>query len=216
MSRAALVVGATGLIGGFVIARLLADPRYGRVTAWVRRPLARADAKLDERAIEFGKLEAERVDAEDVYCCLGTTIKVAGSQAAFRMVDHEYPVALARAAARGGAKRLLVVSALGADPRSGVFYNRVKGEMEAAVQAAGVPATHFFRPSLLSGPRAETRLGERVGLVVGAVLGPLLGRYRPIHADVVAAARLAVAAGQSVSGVYDSERIRALGRRRSA
>lgn len=210
--RSALLVGATGLIGGFLLERLLASPRYTRVGVWVRRPLTRADVKLAERVIDFGKLEAETVDAEDVYCCLGTTIKVAGSQETFRRVDFEYPVALARTAARDGAKRLLVVSALGADPRSSVFYNRVKGDMEAAVKAAGVPATHIFRPSLLSGPRAEARLGERVGLVVGAVLGPLLGGYRPIHADIVAAAMLAVAAGEDPSAIYESARIRALAR----
>src|SRR4029079_4890466 len=113
-----------------------------------------------------------------------------GSQEAFRRVDFDYPVALARAAARDGAKRLLVVSALGADAGSKIFYNRVKGEMEGAVRSAGVGKTYFFRPSLLSGPRAEPRLGERAGLVIGAVLGPLLGKYRPIHGELVAAAML--------------------------
>lgn len=210
--RSALLVGATGLIGGFLLDRLLASPRYARVAVWVRRPLGRSHAKLVERVIDFGKLDVEQTEAEDVYCCLGTTIKVAGSQEAFRRVDYEYPVALVRAAAHGGAKRFLVVSALGANPQSGVFYNRVKGEMEAAVQAAGVPAIHIFRPSLLVGPRAEVRMGERVGMVVGRVLGPLLGRYRPILADEVAAAMLAVASGEGPSEVFESDRIRALAR----
>lgn len=160
--------------------------------------------------MDFERLEERRIDGVDVYCCLGTTIKQAGSQAAFRRVDFDFPVALARAAARDGAKRLLVVSALGANARSGVFYNRVKGEMEEAVRAAGVTKTIFFRPSLLVGPRVETRIGERIGQVVGALLGPLLGRYRPIHADLVAAAMLKAAQRDLPAQVFESEQIRAL------
>jgi uncharacterized protein YbjT (DUF2867 family) len=172
--------------------------------------MAISNPKAVLEIIEFENLQHRDANADDVYCCLGTTIKLAGSQEAFRRVDFDFPVALARAAARNGAKRLLVVSALGADARSKVFYNRVKGEMEDAVRAAGVPKTYFFRPSLLSGPRAEPRMGERVGLAVGTVLGPLLGRYRPIHADLVAAGMLAAAAGDGPGRVFESEEIRKL------
>ena len=160
--------------------------------------------------MNFEELQEQHASADDVFCCLGTTIKQAGSQEAFRRVDYDYPVALARAAARDGAKRLLVVSALGADAHSKVFYNRVKGEMEGAVRAAGVTQTLFFRPSLLSGPRSEPRIGERVGLVVGAVLGPLLGRFRPIHADLVAAAMIRAAERDLPSQVFESPQIRSL------
>jgi uncharacterized protein YbjT (DUF2867 family) len=93
-----------------------------------------------------------------------------------------------------------------------VFYNRVKGEMEEAVRAAGVAKTYFFRPSLLSGPRAEPRLGERIGHAVGMLFGPLLGRYRPIHADLVAAAMLRAAEQDLPAQTFESERIRALAR----
>lgn len=210
--RSALLVGATGLIGSYLLARLLASTHYGTVTVWTRSPVRREDPQLTVRAIEFDRLEREHAGAEDVYCALGTTIKRAGSQAAFRKVDYEYPVALARAAARDGAKRLMVVSALGAAAQSRIFYNRVKGEMEQAVLALGVPATFLFRPSLLSGPRAEPRLGEQVGLVIGALLGPLLGNYRPIHADLVAAAMLAAAQSGLPGGIFESARIRRLAR----
>ena len=208
MGRTALLVGATGLIGSFLLQRLLASERYASVTVWARRDIGRAHPKLTVEITDFERLEERRADAEDVFCCLGTTIKQAGSQAAFRRVDHDYPVALAHAAARSGAQRLLVISALGANPDSTVFYNRVKGEMEANVRAAGVPKTVFFRPSLLSGPRVEPRLGEKVGLVVGKILGPLLGRYRPIHADLVAAAMLKAAEEDRISGVLESPQIR--------
>jgi uncharacterized protein YbjT (DUF2867 family) len=207
-SRSALLVGATGLVGGFLLERLLASPRYARVIVWARRALDKAHPKLTVEVADFERLAPRRVDAEDVYCCLGTTIGRAGSQKAFRHVDFDYPVALAGTAARSGARRFLVVSALGANARSRVFYSRVKGEMEDAVRAAGVPKTLIFRPSLLSGPRAEPRLGEQVGVVLGALLGPLLGRYRPIHADRVAAAMLRAAELDSPAGVVESAAMR--------
>ena len=206
--RSALLVGATGLVGSFLLRRLLASGAYRRVTVWARRKIDVADPKLKCEVVDFERLHDRRVEAEDVFCCLGTTIKKAGSQDAFRQVDYDYPVALAIAAAGGGAKRLLVVSALGANPDSGIFYNRVKGEMEIAVKAAGVPTAIFFRPSLLSGPRAEVRRGERIGEAIGKVLGPLLGKYRPIHADLVAAAMLRAALEDRPSGVIESAEIR--------
>lgn len=207
-SRAALLVGATGLIGSFVLQRLLASDAYARVAVWARRDIGQTHPKLKAAIVDFDRLHERRVEAEDVFCCLGTTIKQAGSQAAFRRVDYDYPVSLALAAAGGGAKRLLVVSALGANPDSSVFYNRVKGEMEIAVRAAGVPATIFFRPSLLSGPRKEVRRGERIGEAIGKLLGPLLGKYRPIAADLVAAAMLKAALEDRPAGVIESGEIR--------
>jgi uncharacterized protein YbjT (DUF2867 family) len=210
-SRAALLVGATGLIGSFLLQRLLAAGRYARVAVWARRDIGRTHPKLKVEIADFARLQERRVEAEDVFCCLGTTIRQAGSQAAFRRVDYDYPVALAMAAAGGGARRLLVVSALGANPDSRVFYNRVKGEMEVAVRAAGVPRTVFFRPSLLSGPRVQERLGEKIGLVIGNVLGSLLGKYRPIHADLVAAAMLKAAEEDRSTGVLESDEIRRVG-----
>ena len=208
--RTALLVGATGLIGAFVLKRLLDSAQYQRVTVWVRRPLDAKHPKLATEVVDFDKLEARRVDAEDVYCCLGTTIKVAGSQEAFRRVDHDYPVALAKAAARGGAKRMLVVSALGANPKSTVFYSRVKGEMQAAVRAAGVPTTIFFQPSMLSGREDKKRFWEDVATAVGDVIGPLLGKYRPIHGDIVAQGMVKAAVEGMGSGVVESGNIRKL------
>jgi uncharacterized protein YbjT (DUF2867 family) len=206
--RSALLAGATGLVGSFLLERLLASPRYARVVVWARREIGKTHPKLKVEIVDFERLAQRRLEADDVFCCLGSTIRQAGSQRAFHHVDFDYPVALAGAAARGGAKRFLVVSALGANPRSRVFYNRVKGEMEKAVRVAAVPKTYIFRPSLLSGPRKEERPGEKIGLVVGALLGPLLGKYRPIHADRVAAAMVWAAEGDLPSGVIESAQIR--------
>jgi uncharacterized protein YbjT (DUF2867 family) len=206
----ALIVGASGLVGSFLLERLLASRTYAQVTAWGRHDLRKDDPKLKTEIVDFARLFERRVQADDVFCCIGSTIRQAGSQDAFRRVDLDIPVALARAAARDGAQRFLVVSALGANARSRVFYNRVKGEMEAAVLASGVPKVYVFRPSLLAGPRREFRLGERAGLALAKLLGPLLGKYRPVHADAVAAAMLRAAEDDLQAGIYESARIRAM------
>jgi len=200
--RSALIVGASGLVGAFLLEGLLASPAYAQVTAWGRHELGNDHRKLKTEIVDFARLFERRVQAEDVFCCIGSTIRQAGSQDAFRRVDFDIPVALARAAARDGAKRFLVVSALGANARSRVFYNRVKGEMEAAAKASGVPKVYVFRPSLLAGPRSEFRLGERAGLALASLLGPLLGKYRPVRADAVAAAMLKAAVEDLPGGVY--------------
>jgi uncharacterized protein YbjT (DUF2867 family) len=207
-SRTALLIGATGLVGSFLLERLLASPRYARVVVWARREIGKSHPKLEVEIVDFERLAQRRLEADDVFCCLGTTIRQAGSQKAFHHVDFDYPVALAGAAARSGAKRFLVVSALGANKRSRVFYNRVKGEMEEAVRIAAVPKTTIVRPSLLAGPRAESRLGERIGLALSALLGPLLGKYRPIHAEHVAAAMIRAAELDLPSGVIESAQMR--------
>lgn len=207
----ALLVGATGLVGGFVLARLLAHPDYPNVEIWVRRELPLRDPKLIQRVVDFSRLPSQQVQADHVFCCLGTTIRKAGSEASFREVDHDYPLALARLARSGGSKKFLMVSALGADAAASVFYNRVKGEVEDAITALDLPAVWFFRPSLLLGPRQENRPGERIGAVIGKLLAPLLvgglRKYRPIHVDTVAAAMVYAATHEVPPGAIESDAI---------
>ncbi len=192
-SRQALLVGATGLIGGALLPLLLASDAYAKVWVLARRELGRTDARLAARVVDFDRL-AELPDfpaVDDVYCCLGTTIKVAGSRAAFRRIDLDYVAQVARAARREGATRLAVVSAMGANSRSSVFYNRVKGDMETVVRALDFASLTIVRPSLLVGERGAPRLGERIGVAISRPLGPLIPRnYRPIPADAVARAML--------------------------
>lgn len=203
-------------MGAALLQILLDSPAYTRVTALLRRPLAFSHPKLTQVVADFDQLEQHReyFRVDDVFCCLGTTIKVAGSQAAFRKVDQEYPAAMARLTQESGAQQFLLVTAMGADPNSRIFYNRVKGEAEAAVRTAGLPAVHFFRPSILTGPRAEFRLGERVGIGVMQVLRPLLPRtYRPIAGRTVAQAMHNVAQqGRGGAHVYESDQIALLGK----
>lgn len=200
MSRTALVAGATGLVGGHLLQLLLADATWSRVVTLGRRSLPiHAHEKLEQRVVDLGGLEAlaDLPHADDVFCCLGTTIKQAGSQQAFSRVDHDYVVALARAGLRCGAIQFLLVSAVGADPTSRVFYSRVKGETEAAVRQLPYRAVQIFRPSLLLGQRAEFRLGERIAMRVAPLMSvALVGRlrrYRPIAAAAVARAMVAIA-----------------------
>jgi uncharacterized protein YbjT (DUF2867 family) len=213
MSRSALLVGMSGLVGGRLLNRLLAHPDYDRVTVWVRRPVSLQIHKFSQLVVDFERLSdyAAQFDAQDVYVALGSTIKKAGSQEAFRRIDFDYPLALARIARERGARRFLLVSALGADAHSRVFYNRVKGEVEQAVASVGIAQTWFFRPSILTGPRAEDRPGERVGIAVGKAIAPFLvgglRKYRPIAADAVAAAMVYAATHELAPGVVESDQI---------
>jgi uncharacterized protein YbjT (DUF2867 family) len=199
MSRTALLAGATGLVGSHVLELLLADNEWARVVTAGRRTTPQRHDKLEQRVIDVGAIEAlgDLPHADDVFCCLGTTIKQAGSRQAFRRVEHDFVVGLARAGLRVGATQFLLVSAIGADPESRVFYSRVKGEAEAAVRKLPYRALQIIRPSLLLGERAEFRLGEHIAMA-GAPLLQLflvgrLRRYRPIQASDVARAMVRVA-----------------------
>jgi uncharacterized protein YbjT (DUF2867 family) len=192
MTRTAVIAGASGLVGGHLLDLLLDDGTWDRVISVGRRRIDRAHPKLEQRVVDFADL-GELPPCTDVFSCLGTTIKVAGSQGAFRAVDHDAVVALAAAAHLAGAQRFLHVTALGASPRSRIFYNRVKGETERDVAASGIPATIAFRPSMIDGHRAQRRTAERLGLVAMRAAGPLLGRYRPTPVTDIAAAMVAEA-----------------------
>lgn len=218
MSRTALLVGATGLVGGRLLTRLLAHPMYDRVTIWVRRPVSLQIHKFAQLVVDFERLHdyASQLDAEDVYVALGTTMKKAGSKEIFRHVDFDYPVTLAGLAKQHGARRFLMVSSLGANPQSSLFYNRVKGEAEEAVRDVRIEQTWLFRPSLLVGTRTERRLGERIAIALSQTLNPFLlgplARYRSIRADAVAAAMVYVATHDLPEEVFESEEIARLAR----
>jgi uncharacterized protein YbjT (DUF2867 family) len=184
MQRRALVAGPTGLVGRELVQRLLDDPDIIEVVAVTRRSLAIPHPKLTEALVDFEHLQDIAAPAvDDYYCCLGTTIRQAGSQEAFREVDLVYPVALAHVALAAGATRCYVVSAMGADPASRVFYSRVKGELEAELARLPFQTLVVLRPSLLSGDRHEFRAGERVALAVMQPLRALVpARYRAVTA----------------------------------
>jgi uncharacterized protein YbjT (DUF2867 family) len=203
--RIALIAGATGLVGRQCLPLLL--ERYERVVALGRRAALPAHERLAEHVVDFERLaeHAELLRGDDLFCCLGTTIKAAGSQEAFRRVDHDYVVELARLASGKDVRRFFLVSALGADAGSRVFYNRVKGETEDALRQLPFFAVHIVRPSLLLGDRDESRPAERLGQVFGRLAGPLfigpLAPYRAIPAADVAAT-LVACADSDATGVH--------------
>lgn len=184
-----VVAGATGLVGRATIDALLRAPDVTAVTALVRREWGEAprDPRLTTLRVDFERLVASgpALAGDAVVCALGATMKQAGSEAAFRRVDHDYPVELGRAARAGGVPHFLLVSSLGADPAACFFYNRVKGETEEDVRNLAFPCITIARPSLLLGPRPEFRLGEALGRIAGVFAPP---RWRPVHATRVAAA----------------------------
>ncbi len=189
MDRRVLLAGATGLVGRECLSQLAADASVSSVTALVRRP-PDADTvlhrKLHLEQVDFEQLGlyARKLAADQVICALGTTLKLAGSREAFRHVDFDYPLALARLARRQGARHFLLVSALGADPGSRVFYSRVKGELEEALRALDYPSLTVVRPSLLLGDRDGFRFGEELAKRF-AWAAPR--RYAPVQASDVAA-----------------------------
>jgi uncharacterized protein YbjT (DUF2867 family) len=205
-----LLAGATGLTGEHLLDRLLNEPTIARVLAPSRRPLAE-HAHLDNPQGELLALLPQLDGQVDTaFCCLGTTIKQTGSQDAFRAVDHDLVLAFAARARALGARHLLVISAIGADANSTVFYNRVKGEMEQALRAQNWPQLTIVRPSLLLGARQEFRLGERLA---APFMRWLPGKYRGIEATVLARALWRLALEEDTgTRVIESDQLRRLGR----
>ena len=191
---------------------LATDPAFARVVVLTRRalPVEQTAGHVEPHVVEFDNLSAQashfRVD--QIMCAMGTTIRQAGSQARFRVVDYEYPLAAARLGLEQGATHYLLVSSIGSNPRSRAFYPRVKGELESALLALPYRSVTIARPSLLLGPRAEFRLGEHIAKRL-AFLTP--GNYKPVHAHAVAAA-LVRAAKEDLPGrrIIESREIREL------
>jgi uncharacterized protein YbjT (DUF2867 family) len=198
----AVVAGATGLVGEVLVRQLAADPHWREVRALVRRT---PDPELKGPAVVAVPVDYTRLEpapawaaADQIFCALGTTMRQAGSEAAFRQVDFDYPLALAQAALARGTRHFLLVSAVGAAPRSRIFYNRVKGEVEAAISALGFRSVTIARPSLLLGPRKEHRPAEQLGKVLG-IFAP--ARWKPVTAERVARA-LVAAAKRDLPGIH--------------
>jgi uncharacterized protein YbjT (DUF2867 family) len=214
-SRSALLAGASGLVGTELLHVLLESPVYEHVKILVRSPLDAKHPKLEQVVVDYEELENYSIHfkVHDVYCCLGTTIKKAGSQEAFRKVDYEYPVRLANMAKVHGVQNFLIVSALGADANSKVFYSKTKGEVEERLKELGLSALHIFQPSLLLGNRQEFRLGEKAASVLSPILSPLLTgplqKFKPVSARSVANAMYTTAQTNQIGTfTYPSDQIK--------
>lgn len=204
-----LLVGATGVVGQHVLQQALSDARVGRVVALTRRPLP-AHPKLDNHVVDFAQWSSDapwwKVDA--VICTLGTTIKLAGSQAAFARVDRDLPVEVARLARSAGATRFVLNSSVGASPDAS-FYLRTKAEAEAQIRAVDFPGYTIVRPSLIDADRAESRPGERFAIWIARALRPLIpARYRAVRPEQIARALLEAAlSGGAGESIIESEQI---------
>jgi len=217
-ARIAVVAGASGLVGRALARRLLATPTYRSVVALTRRALGispqlvEVPASFDDLATVLRPVAGAAV--VDAYCCLGTTMKAAGSEAAFRRVDHDYVLAFARWAMQRRAHRLVVVSALGAAAKSRVLYNRVKGETEDALRGLSGKTLVLLRPSLLDGPRAERRSGEALALALTRPVRALLpASIRPVDVEDVAQSMIDAALARDPARVIMSASMHGAARR---
>ena len=210
----ALIAGSSGLVGRACLDTLVAHPAYGRIVAFVRRPAGRTAPTLVERVMALDRLDDEPAEPVDhAFCALGTTIRAAGSQEAFRRVDLEMVRSFAVFARRSGASAFVLVSSVGADPRSRNFYLRVKGEAERTIMDLGFAGVYVLRPGVLIGARTEVRRGEalaqRLAPVLSLALQGPLRKYRGISAATVGAAMVGAArAGRPGTTVLHYEGIR--------
>jgi len=217
-NKTALIIGATGLVGRELTEALLSSDDYSKIKILTRKSTSLDDYRIEETIVDFEKLVdfKDLIKADDVYCCIGTTMKKAGSEQEFIKIDYKYPIELAKhAIAAGGLGKYLVVTAVGANPGSSIFYNQVKGELERDLQELDIPALHIFRPSLLLGERKEFRFWESVGKMFSAFLSFfLIGSEKKLWAIqsrqvAVAMHKAAQEEGQGVF-FYEPAKIRAL------
>jgi len=186
----ALIAGSTGLVGNLLLSEL--QQHYSEIICLVRKPGNSEIKGVSELVVDFDDLESIPIEvkADHLYLCLGTTIKKAGSKEAFRKVDYEYPYVISKLFKSRGTTHLFIVSALGADKGSSVFYNRVKGELENALMNLNFQGLSIFRPSLIMGERQETRFGEKIGQIIMRFFGLLfvgpLKKYKGVSANAIA------------------------------
>lgn len=211
--KTAIILGATGLTGGILLQLLLEDDRYDKIKLFSRNRVNIVSDKIEEHIGDVLNLEGfkPKFKADEVFCCIGTTNSKTPDKELYHKIDFGIPVTAAQICSKQGIEKLLVISALGADPNSSIFYNRVKGEMEEAVLKIGISKTYILQPSLISGPREERRPGEWLAKQLFKVLnvfmvGPLR-KYRSIHPKEIAICMLKLANGEEASGRITSDEI---------
>lgn len=220
MAKIAIIAGATGLVGGHLLDLLLEDSSYSTVKVLSRRTLGGDDGKLKEIIIEdFNQLEkhTKELEADDYFCCLGTTMKKAGSKEAFKKVDFQYPTTLAAIARENNANSFHLISAMGADSSSMIFYNKVKGQTEDAIQSMKLAKAYIYRPSFIAGERSEKRSAEKAALWIADKFdfifsGPFK-KYAAVHAKTIANAMLETAKnGKEKFKIIPSDEIEKIGK----
>ncbi len=198
MARTAIVLGASGLIGNELLQLLLADSQFNKVKVFVRKKLTITHEKLEQHIIDFNSITdcTELIKGDVFFCCIGTTIKTAGSKEAFLKVDYEYPTQFAKIAKANGLKHALFISSLGADKNASNFYLKVKGDTEFVLEQLDFENLTLLRPSLLLGKRNEFRFGETIAKIFMTIFSFIfigkIKKYKPIQAITVAKAMYAL------------------------
>lgn len=196
LSKKALVLGASGLVGSQLLKQLLDSNHYDQVVSLARRPLNMQHPKLIQETLDFDQPDPTKIVGDDLFCALGTTLKKAGSKEAQYRIDCLYPYEIGRIAKQNGVRRYLLVSSVGADANSTNFYLRTKGDLEKRIEGLGFECFVAARPSFLLGDRTEFRLGEKIGIVLAQLLAPIIPkRYRGVQAGKVAKALIEAANG---------------------
>lgn len=216
MAQKAIILGITGLVGNILAQKLFEDPYYEEVLSFHRRKSGLEHPKLSEHVIAMDELEhqAVTVPVEVVFCCVGTTRSKSKDKEAYKAVDYGIPLQAARLCKRNKISKLIVISALGADAKSRIFYNRLKGEMERDVRKLALPQTYFFQPALLAGDRQENRLGERLAIAAFKFINPILQgslkKYQSIKPKTVAKSMLEVAKNGYTETQIESDTIKSI------
>ncbi|KZS38199.1 nucleoside-diphosphate sugar epimerase [Aquimarina aggregata] len=196
MSKTAIILGATGLTGSILLKMLIEDTRYHKIKLFSRKSCGIAHPKIEEHLIDMLQLrdQAEKFTANEVFCCIGTTNAKTPNKEFYHQIDYGIPVSAARLCKTNTINTLIIVSALGADSESRIFYNRTKGEMEKAVLEFDISKTHILQPSLIAGKRNEKRFGEYFFKIVMKIMNPLflgpLKKYRSIHPETIVSAMI--------------------------
>ncbi|HMN50323.1 MAG TPA: NAD(P)H-binding protein [Ignavibacteriaceae bacterium] len=212
--KTAIVIGATGLVGNHITKKLLDDARYHKVKVFVRRSLNYEHPKLEEHIVNFDEIETwkEKLTGDELYSALGTTIKKAGSKENQYKIDFTYQYETAEVASQNGVQKYLLVSSAGANSKSSNFYLRMKGTLDEKVEQLNFEMIRIFRPSILAGERSEKRMAESFGIKIAGIVTkfiPALKKYRPIDAEIVAAAMIKSANESQVEffKIYQPEEI---------
>jgi len=217
MKKTAIILGASGLTGGFVLQKLIEDERYDTIKLFSRSKIEGLPDKVQQFIGDLLELNQFKTDftADDVYCCIGTTAKKTPDKTLYKKIDFGIPVAAAKLSKENNISTFLVISAMGANKNSTVFYNKTKGEMENSVLKQQIKNTYVLRPSLIGGDRQETRLLEKIGLVIFKVIQPLfigkLKKYKIVNAETIAQAMIGLANTKYSEVIITSEHINKLG-----
>ncbi|TMM31093.1 NAD-dependent epimerase/dehydratase family protein [Polaribacter aestuariivivens] len=213
MSKTAIILGATGLTGGILLEKLLADKRYSTIKLFSRSSVEVASEKIQEFIVDLLQLENHSKDftGDEVYCCIGTTASKTKDKEKYKKIDYGIPVTAAKLSKQNGIETFVVMSSMGANPDSSVFYNRTKGEMERDVLQLKIKNTFILRPSLIGGNRDEKRIGEKIGKIIMSILNPLfvgaLKKYRMIHPEKIASCMKILANKPEKEVIISSDKI---------